>query len=78
VFYNFGLIDSAMEDLPGASVFYRDASGTIYHTYSSFARGGEEMLGAYMLLDITPKGRNENGPNYNLTDWVRRHDRYPD
>ena len=46
-------------------------------TYSSFARGGEVMLAAYALLDMTPKGRNE-GIRGNLTDWVKLHDRYPD
>jgi predicted dithiol-disulfide oxidoreductase (DUF899 family) len=74
VYYNYATTDSEMEDLPGASVFYKDAAGDIYHTYSSYARGGEEVLGAYMLLDITPKGRNESGP----MDWVRRHDEYED
>lgn len=34
------------------------------------------LIGAYNCLDLTPKGRNETGPNYDLTDWVRRHDRY--
>ena len=74
VYYNYATTDSEMEDLPGASVFYKDAAGDIYHTYSSYGRGGEEVLGAYMLLDITPKGRNESGP----MDWVRRHDEYED
>ena len=50
--------------------------GTIAHTYSSYARGNEPMLGTYSILDLTPKGRNETGPNHNLTDWVRLHDRY--
>ncbi len=77
VHYNYETIDAAITDLPGASVFYRDGDGTIYHTYSSYGRGGEEVLGAYMLLDMTPRGRNETGPNFNLTDWVRRHDDYP-
>ncbi|HJZ14023.1 MAG TPA: DUF899 family protein, partial [Stellaceae bacterium] len=57
----------------GSRIFYRDETGAIFHTYSSFARGGEVMLGAYALLDMTPKGRNEKS---NLTDWVRLHDRY--
>ena len=48
----------------------------MFHTYSSYARGGDIFLGAYNYLDITPKGRNENGPNYSLADWVRHHDRY--
>jgi predicted dithiol-disulfide oxidoreductase (DUF899 family) len=62
--------------MPGTSVFYKDPDGQIAHTYSSFARGGEAMLGTYALLDLTPKGRDENGPGHNLTDWVRHHDRY--
>jgi predicted dithiol-disulfide oxidoreductase (DUF899 family) len=57
-------------------VFYKDDTGQIFHTYSTFGRGLEEVLGTYMFLDITPNGRNENGPNHSLTDWVRHHDRY--
>lgn len=60
----------------GFSVFYKDATGYIYHTFSAFGRGAEELIGAYVLLDMTPLGRNENGPARNLTDWVRHHDRY--
>jgi predicted dithiol-disulfide oxidoreductase (DUF899 family) len=57
-------------------VFYKAPTGDIFHTYSSYARGNEEMIGAYVYLDMTPKGRNETGPNHNMTDWVRHHDRY--
>jgi len=57
-------------------VFFKDETGAVFHTYSSFGRGDERGLGAYMFLDLTPKGRNETGPNKNLTDWVRRHDTY--
>ena len=64
------------EELSGISVFYKDANGDIFHTYSSYARGGEMLLGTYIFLDMTPKGRNETGPNHDLTDWVRHHDRY--
>lgn len=74
--YNYETIDPGIDELPGDSVFARDDAGNIYHTYSQFGRGGEEMLGTYMLLDITPKGRDENGPRGNLTDWVKRHDEY--
>jgi predicted dithiol-disulfide oxidoreductase (DUF899 family) len=76
VYYNFDMIESPSEELSGISVFYKDAQGEIFHTYSSYARGGDILLGAYSYLDFTPKGRNENGPNHNLTDWVRHHDRY--
>lgn len=72
VYYNYEMTDEGFDELPGASVFYKDANGDVFHTYSSYGRGGEEVLGAYMLLDITPVGRNESGP----MDWVRRHDEY--
>ena len=75
-FYNYRLGDVPLEDLSGLSVFYKDGDGDIFHTYSAFGRGAEETLGAYMFLDLTPKGRNETGPNHDLTDWVRHHDRY--
>jgi predicted dithiol-disulfide oxidoreductase (DUF899 family) len=75
-FYNYRETDVPLEDLSGLSVFYKDERGAIYHTYSAFGRGGEEVLGTYMYLDLTPKGRNENGPNFDLTDWVRHRDRY--
>ena len=75
-FYNYEMGEVPLEDLSGLSVFYRDGDGDIFHTYSTFGRGGEETLGSYMYLDLTPKGRNETGPNHNLTDWVRHHDRY--
>ncbi|MFZ5790191.1 MAG: DUF899 domain-containing protein [Pseudomonadota bacterium] len=78
VYYNYEMIDAAIEDLPGASVFYKDEKGDIYHTYSAYARGGEELLGTYVILDATPKGRNETGPHYNLMDWVKRRDQYED
>jgi predicted dithiol-disulfide oxidoreductase (DUF899 family) len=64
------------EEASGLSVFYKDENGDIFHTYSAFARGDEELVTSYMVLDLTPKGRNENGPGGNLTDWVRHHDRY--
>jgi predicted dithiol-disulfide oxidoreductase (DUF899 family) len=76
VYYNYEMTNAAGEDLPGISVFFKDENGIVYHTYSAYARGDERGLGAYMFLDLTPKGRNENGPNFNLTDWVRRHDKY--
>ena len=76
VYYNYEVTDASTEDLPGTSVFYKDENGDVFHTYSGYARGDERSLGTYMYLDITPKGRDENGPNYNLMDWVKRHDEY--
>jgi predicted dithiol-disulfide oxidoreductase (DUF899 family) len=76
VYYNFEMVKPMGEDLHGTSIFIKDEAGDVFHTYSSYARGDERGLGAYMFLDLTPNGRNENGPNGNLTDWVRRHDEY--
>lgn len=76
--YNFATADAEIDELPGMSVFYKNDAGEIFHTYSSYSRGGEPLLGAYHFLDRAPKGRNENGPNHNLGDWVHRHDSYPD
>ena len=76
VHYNYQLRKLQSEEMSGISVFYKDAAGDIFHTFSSYARGGDILLGTYNYLDLTPKGRNETGPNYNLTDWVRHHDRY--
>ena len=70
--YNYGPSNFPSEERPGLSVFYRK-DGEIFHTYSSFARGGEVMLSAYALLDMMPKGRNEKS---NMTDWVKLRDRY--
>ncbi|MBV9567316.1 MAG: thioredoxin family protein [Hyphomicrobiales bacterium] len=74
VFYNFSEIDAghAAEELPGLSAFYKDENGTVYHTYSAYARGSEELIGALMILDRAPKGRNEKA----TMDFVRRHDEY--
>jgi predicted dithiol-disulfide oxidoreductase (DUF899 family) len=64
-------------ETPGVSVFYKDQVGDVFHTYSSFARGLENLIGAYNLLDIVPKGRDEATLHYGM-QWVRHHDRYED
>ena len=71
--YNYRTGATPVEEMSGRSIFCKDESGAIFHTYSSFARGGEVMLSTYALLDMTPKGRNEKS---NLSDWVKLHDRY--
>jgi|SRR6185437_6993042 len=78
IFYNFeeGPLPFPTEELSGLSVFCKDATGAIFHTYSCYARGDEGALATYFYLDLTPKGRDETGPNRNLSDWVRHHDRY--
>ncbi|QVQ27424.1 DUF899 domain-containing protein [Achromobacter deleyi] len=70
--------DGDVEERPGASAFFRDPDGEIFHTYSTFERGVERLAGAYNYLDLAPLGRNENGPHFNVEDWVRHHDRYDD
>ena len=73
--YNFGTSGFGMEEAPGISVFYRDEAGTIFHTYSCFARGLDMMNVAYQYLDLTPLGRHEEGLPYPM-DWVRLRDQY--
>lgn len=75
VTYNYEAIDPGIDELPGYSVFAKGDDGSVFHTYSSFGRGGEALLGAYVLLDMTPKGRDERVKG-NLMDWVKRHDEY--
>lgn len=76
IFYNFAEIDASqgLSDLHGLSSFQRDEGGSVFHTYSSYARGAEELIGALMILDRAPKGRNEK----TTMDFVRRHDEYED
>jgi len=78
VYYNYDVREFQVEELAGTSMFYKDANGDIFHTYSVFARGSEMLGGAYGYLDHLPKGRNETGPNHDLSDWVRHHDKYGD
>jgi len=75
VYYNYAMQQFGAEEAPGASVFYKDATGDVFHTYSSYARGGDILLGAYNYLDLTPKGRDEDGLAFSMA-WVRHHDRY--
>ncbi len=76
VYYNFS--DGASfpaKEAPGISVFTKDTEGRIYHTYSSYSRGLENFIGAYALLDIVPKGRDEGDLPYPM-EWLRLHDVY--
>jgi predicted dithiol-disulfide oxidoreductase (DUF899 family) len=73
--YNYTLMDFPSIEAPGFSVFYKDQDGTIFHTYSTFARGTEELLTTYKFLDLVPKGRNEDDLPFTMS-WVRHHDRY--
>lgn len=75
--YNYTIREFPSEEAPGLSVFYKDESGEAFHTYSCYARGLEQLLGAYSYLDLTPKGRDEDALPYTMA-WVRRHDQYED
>ncbi len=75
-YYNFREGNPGLADLSGDSVFVKDATGQVYHTYSTFSRGGEQFLGVYAYLDATPKGRAENGPYHSLPDWARPYNMY--
>jgi predicted dithiol-disulfide oxidoreductase (DUF899 family) len=74
VYYNYQMGEFMMDELPGLSVFYKDEGGNIFHTYSTYARGLDSLIGTYNLLDLVPKGRDENPES--TMDWVRRHDEY--
>jgi len=73
--YNFGPWPYPYEELPGVSVFAKDDAGDVFHTYSTYGRGVEVMMGTYAMLDLTPKGRDEKNVEYKM-EWVRHHDRY--
>lgn len=72
--YNYGTSSYAYDELPGVSVFYKDEAGNIYHTYSTYTRGLDILLGSHAFLDLTPKGRCENGSGGDT--WLRYHDQY--
>ena len=73
--YNYGEWPLAGEEWPGISAFYKDDAGNVFHTYSTYGRGVEVMMGTYALLDLMPKGRDERDTDYKM-EWVRHHDRY--
>jgi predicted dithiol-disulfide oxidoreductase (DUF899 family) len=76
-FYNYVRTDPGMPDREGISVFYKDESGAVFHTYSCYARGIDMVNGAYHYLDLVPKGRDEDGLEFTQA-WIRHHDRYED
>ncbi|HXW16103.1 MAG TPA: thioredoxin family protein [Terriglobia bacterium] len=75
VFYNYAWGQFPSEEAPGASVFYKNEAGEIFHTYSTYARGLDILVGTYNFLDLVPKGRDEDGFAHTMA-WVRHHDRY--
>jgi predicted dithiol-disulfide oxidoreductase (DUF899 family) len=74
VLYNYEMQVFPAEERPGLSAFYKDG-GEIFHTYSTYARGLDILVGAYNFIDMSPRGRNEQGLKHTMA-WVRHHDRY--
>jgi predicted dithiol-disulfide oxidoreductase (DUF899 family) len=73
--YNYTMQEFPSEEAPGISVFHQDAAGDVFHTYSAYGRGVEQLVGTYMILDLVPKGRDEDHLGFTM-EWVRYHDRY--
>ena len=77
VYYNYTMTEFPSEEAPGLSAFYQDPNGAVFHTYSTYARGLDMLVGAYNYLDLAPKGRDEADLPSTMA-WVRHHDRYGD
>jgi predicted dithiol-disulfide oxidoreductase (DUF899 family) len=75
VYYNYARQKMPVAELPGISVFAKDASGAVFHTYSCYQRGLDMMNAAYHYLDLVPKGRDEASLPFSMA-WVRHHDNY--
>lgn len=76
-YYNYQDGAFPMTEAPGPSVFAREGDGSIYHTYSTYARRLDALIGTYHYLDLVPRGRDEGGLDFSMA-WVRHHDRYAD
>ena len=76
--YNYQVTNFPASEGPGISVFARDESDTVFHTYSTYARGLDMLNSAYHLLDLTPIGRDEKGEGKHNMYWLRRRDQYDD
>ncbi len=75
--YNYAATKFPSEERPGMSIFYKNANGEVFHTFSVYGRGLEDFMGIYAILDRVPKGRDEAGLPHGMA-WVRHHDRYPE
>jgi predicted dithiol-disulfide oxidoreductase (DUF899 family) len=75
--YNFTRLEHPPEEAPGLSAFAIDESGDVYHTYSTYSRGLDPLNTAYQLLDLAPRGRDEDNLVWTM-EWLRRHDAYDD
>lgn len=75
VYYNYTMQEFPSAEAPGLSVFYKNAAGDVFHTYSTYGRGLDMLMGTYRILDLAPKGRDEDNLEFSM-EWVRYHDRY--
>ena len=73
--YTYRSLKTSNHERPGVSIFYKDADGNIFHTYSTYERGLDMLNGTYHLIDLLPKGRDEAGLQFTMS-WVHRHDEY--
>jgi predicted dithiol-disulfide oxidoreductase (DUF899 family) len=73
--YNYTTQEFPSAEAPGLSVFYKDAAGDVFHTYSTYGRGLDPLVGTYTILDLVPKGRDEDHLGFSM-EWVRHHNRY--
>ena len=73
--YNYAITRHEGEEMPGISAFYSDHAGDVFHTYSTYGRGVEVMMGTYSMLDLVAEGRGERDVPHKM-EWVRHHDRY--
>lgn len=76
-YYNYARQGFPSTEAPGASVFFRDEEGAVYHTYSVYQRGLDMFITAYHYMDLVPKGRDEDDLAFTM-EWLRRHDEYDD
>jgi predicted dithiol-disulfide oxidoreductase (DUF899 family) len=76
MYYNFKTQLFPSDEGPGGSVFYKNDKGEVFHTYSAYGRGLEHIMNVYCYMDLTPRGRHEEGLTPHPMAWVRHHDRY--
>lgn len=74
-YYNYKNQKYPSTEAPGASVFFTNAEGTVFHTYSVYERGLDMFITAYNYLDLVPKGRDEENLPYTM-EWLRLRDEY--
>jgi predicted dithiol-disulfide oxidoreductase (DUF899 family) len=77
IYHNYRQKKSSMSEVAGLSVFYKDSAGSVFHTYSCYERGLDMLNAGYHLLDLVPKGRDEEGLSFPQA-WVRYRDSYED